>query len=401
MSVKLDEESCSFVKSDMSKPLIGLVVDNDEDPVELNFDQVPETDEEKEKIVQIENALKMLSETEDRSSMLKTWQNFAISKHGLVNDKIRRIVWPLLLDIDPNYTDETPSLHEFKNHSEFHQVVLDVNRSLKRFPPGIPYEKRIALQDKLTALIMRIITKYPYLHYYQGYHDVAITFLLVVGDALAFAIMEKLSTNHFLECMGNSLDLTVKRLQSILPLLYHENYNLGMFIEHAEIGVLYALPWYLTWFGHSLNQYRDVVRLYDYFLAKSIHSSLYVCAALVLARTDEVLDTECDMPAVHSLLSAIPDHLDFDDVLSHASSMYDKYPPDVLEHEISCGTFRYRNNRRRGHTFKHQLSKIKERYQYWLPVTQNRNNRYAILLATASIAFGMYAFLKRSDMFFL
>lgn len=46
-------------------------------------------------------------------------------------------------------------------------MVLDVNRSLKRFPPGIPYEQRVALQDQLTVLILRVIMKYPHLKYYQ------------------------------------------------------------------------------------------------------------------------------------------------------------------------------------------------------------------------------------------
>lgn len=52
-------------------------------------------------------------------------------------------------------------------HPEYNQVILDVNRSLKRFPPGIPYEQRIALQDQLTILILRVIIKYPHLKYYQ------------------------------------------------------------------------------------------------------------------------------------------------------------------------------------------------------------------------------------------
>ena len=88
-----------------------------------------------------------------------------ILKHVL--DETRRKVWPLLLNITYNCNDETPSLWTYEDHSEFKQVQLDVERSLKRFPPGIPYNKRIALQDKLTALIMRIIVEHPYLNYYQ------------------------------------------------------------------------------------------------------------------------------------------------------------------------------------------------------------------------------------------
>lgn len=98
---------------------------------------------------------------------LQIWQNFAISEYGLINDDLRRKVWPLLVGIDPEKVEQAPTLDELKSHPEYNQVILDVNRSLKRFPPGIPYEQRIALQDQLTVLILRVIIKYPHLKYYQ------------------------------------------------------------------------------------------------------------------------------------------------------------------------------------------------------------------------------------------
>lgn len=76
-------------------------------------------------------------------------------------------MWPRLVGVDPNNVDPAPNLDDLKTHPEYNQVILDVNRSLKRFPPGIPYEQRIALQDQLTVLILRVITKYPHLRYYQ------------------------------------------------------------------------------------------------------------------------------------------------------------------------------------------------------------------------------------------
>lgn len=45
-------------------------------------------------------------------------------------------MWPLLLEVDPNQDERIPSLEELSSHPEYDQVVLDVNRSLKRFPPG-------------------------------------------------------------------------------------------------------------------------------------------------------------------------------------------------------------------------------------------------------------------------
>lgn len=82
-------------------------------------------------------------------------------------DDIRKDGWPALLGIDPTQQEILSSEESLRAHPEYSQVVLDVNRSLKRFPPGIPYQQRVALQDQLTNLILRVITKYPHLRYYQ------------------------------------------------------------------------------------------------------------------------------------------------------------------------------------------------------------------------------------------
>lgn len=236
---------------------------------------------------------------------LNQLKTLARSECGLVNDDLRRQLWPQLAQIDAASLQKAPGLNELQSHPEYNQVVLDVNRSLKRFPPGIPYEQRIALQDQLTVLILRVIQKYPNLRYYQGYHDVAVTFLLVVGDEMAFAIMEQLSTNHFAECMQETMDATQKRLMFIWPLVNFENPALFKFLQRSSVGTLFALPWYLTWFGHSLNSYKDVVRLYDYFLASPIYSPIYVTAAIILHRAEQILQEDCDMASVHCVLSKV------------------------------------------------------------------------------------------------
>lgn len=289
---------------------------------------MPENADEKAKRLLIEQALV------DEGSDLETWKAFALSDYGLVNDELRRKVWPRLVSINPEDVDPVPHIDELKGHPEYNQVILDVNRSLKRFPPGIPYEQRIALQDQLTVLIMRVITKYPHLRYYQGYHDVAITFLLVVGEGVAFHVMEILSTNHLVECMQETMEPTHKRLKYLYPLIKFENEALCSYLEKSYVGTLFALPWFLTWFGHSLNQYRDVVRLYDYFLASPHLMPIYVTAAIVLYRDTEIFQEECDMGAIHCLLSQLPDDLPFEYLLTKANALYIKYQPESLEEEV-------------------------------------------------------------------
>lgn len=67
--------------------------------------------------------------------------------------------------------------------------------------------------------------------YFQGYHDVAITFLLVVGEAVAFRIMEKLSTENLRECMEPTMEKTDYRLNYIYALLYNVDKDLHNFMD--------------------------------------------------------------------------------------------------------------------------------------------------------------------------
>ncbi|XP_065088994.1 TBC1 domain family member 20 [Ochlerotatus camptorhynchus] len=326
------EEIGSLVESQPSGKNIAFVQPNNhrrsDEPTELSFEKFPENHEEKLKRIQIENALDDTNTTQDE------WRKFAKSEYGLINDDLRRRVWPLLVGVDPKQVDPAPSLEELNSHPEYNQVVLDVNRSLKRFPPGIPYEQRVALQDQLTVLILRVIIKHPHLKYYQGYHDVAITFLLVVGEEVAFHVMEILSTNHLVECMQETMEPTQRRLMFIYPLVRRENAGLCDYLERSTVGTLFALPWYLTWFGHSLNSYRSVVRLYDYFLASDFLLPIYVTSAIVLYRQSEIFQEDCDMASLHCLLSQLPEDLPFEYLLKNAEVLYRKYPPKLVEKDV-------------------------------------------------------------------
>ena len=61
------------------------------------------------------------------------------------------------------------------------------------------------------------------------------------------------------------------------------------YLLKAELGTIFALPWLITWFGHVLPDYGDVVRLYDYFLAQPPLMPVYLAAAIVLYRREDIL----------------------------------------------------------------------------------------------------------------
>ena len=45
-------------------------------------------------------------------------------------------------------------------------------------------------------MILRLLAERPQLHYYQGLHDVVLSFLLVTGEEVAYAIMSVLVQCH-------------------------------------------------------------------------------------------------------------------------------------------------------------------------------------------------------------
>lgn len=62
--------------------------------------------------------------------------------------------------------------------------------------PDYSEAKKKEMQDKLLHVILRLLSENPTLHYYQGFHDIVITFLLVGGDDFAYAIVSILMKYH-------------------------------------------------------------------------------------------------------------------------------------------------------------------------------------------------------------
>lgn len=262
-------------------------------------------------------------------------RRMAISEGGLLTDEIRCQVWPRLLNVPSRILEEEPEKVERENNKDYNQVLLDVQRSLRRFPPGMPDEQREGLQEELIDIILRVLKRNPQLHYYQGYHDIVVTFLLVLGERLATALVEKLSTHHLRDFMDPTMDNTKHILNYLMPIIERVNPEVHDFMQQAEVGTIFALSWLITWFGHVLSDFRHVVRLYDFFLACHPLMPIYFAAVIVLYREEEVLECECDMAMVHHLLSQIPQDLPYETLISRAGDLFVQFPPSELAREAA------------------------------------------------------------------
>ena len=51
---------------------------------------------------------------------------------------------------------------------------------------------------------------------------------------------------------------------------------------------MFALPWMLTWFSHSLGEMDAILRIFDYLISSPPYSILYMCAAVLLTTRHEL-----------------------------------------------------------------------------------------------------------------
>ncbi|KAM9099597.1 TBC1 domain family member 20 [Sarcophilus harrisii] len=262
----------------------------------------------------------------------------AQSRGGLLSDQVRRKVWPRLLGLSPYDLPRHPGRSSLQDHRDYHQVQMDVERSLAHFPRGMRPEQRAVLQEQLVAVILAVLSSRPELHYYQGYHEVALALLLVLGPRAAAALLDQLSMHHLRDFMDPTMDNTWHILNYLLPLLARESPQLHSFMERAEVGTVFALSWLLTWFGHVLPEPTHVLRLMDFFLASHPLMPIYVTAAVVLHREPEVLACPCDMPSLHQLLSRLPQPLPTESLLAQALNLFTRHPHSQLAQETSMRT---------------------------------------------------------------
>ncbi|OCT61973.1 TBC1 domain family member 20 L homeolog isoform X1 [Xenopus laevis] len=262
-----------------------------------------------------------------------TLRRMAISEGGLLTDQIRCQVWPRLLNVSVEQLPPAAGPELRVGNKDYQQVLLDVRRSLRRFPPGMPLSEREDLQEQLIDIILQVLSQNPQLHYYQGYHDIVVTFLLVVGSRLATVLVDKLSTHHLRDFMDPTMDNTKHILNYLMPIIELVNPSLYDFMQRAEVGTIFALSWLITWFGHVLSDFPQVVRLYDFFLACHPLMPIYFAAVIVLHREEEVLECECDMASVHHLLSKIPQDLPYEILISRAGDLFVQFPPSELSRE--------------------------------------------------------------------
>jgi hypothetical protein len=221
------------------------------------------------------------------------------------------------------------SWKELPRHRDEDQVQLDVDRSFVYYPQDQTESHMQANKHALSSLILEVLRTYPYLCYFQGYHDICQVLLLVLPRALRSRAVARLSILRIRDFMLPRLDPAIAQLRLIPDILRAADPALWRHLRGTE--PFFALSGTLTMYAHDITTLGEISRLFDVLLAREPVFSVYMFATIVLSRRAELFDTPDDEPEMlHSILSKLPKPLDLDRLIADAVALAGRYPPETL-----------------------------------------------------------------------
>lgn len=167
------------------------------------------------------------------------------------------------------------------------------------------------------------------LHYFQGYHDIAQVFLLVLGEDAAYTALARMSLLRIRDYMLSSLSPATAHLRLIPAILRCADPVLA---DHlGSTPPYFALSAVLTLYAHDIQQYSDIARLYDFILAHEPVYAIYLFVALIVSRRYELLEIPAeDHDMLLFTLSKLPQPLDLQELIDKSLKIFKDFPPESL-----------------------------------------------------------------------
>ncbi|WFC97098.1 GTPase-activating protein gyp8 [Malassezia brasiliensis] len=248
-----------------------------------------------------------------------------------------------------------PSRAALPAHRDEAQVLLDVRRSFTMYADTAQEDVRARRRAQLEAVVCGTLRRYPALHYYQGFHDIASIVLLTLspstplGEAAWPTTKERCRVQHAVDSfalhvvrdsMASNMDPVLGQLKIVRNIVRAADLPYALALERVfrPSQNLAALPWVLTLLSHDVPDVHSAQCVLDFVLSHGAPAMLYVAAALLLhhraalaqaaADARRPLET-LDMPEVHHMLAKVPP-LDTDAarhaLLSRAEALLRTYP---------------------------------------------------------------------------
>ena len=154
-------------------------------------------------------------------------------------------------------------------------------------------------------------------------------FLLVLGPEDASAAVARLSLLRIRDFMLSSLDPALAQLELLRPILRAADPVLYDHLPKSQPS--FALAGTITMFAHNIQDYKDITRLFDFFLARHAVMPIYLFAAVVLSKREELLEFDKeDEDILYVMLGKLPEPFDVEFHIARTVELYERLPPASL-----------------------------------------------------------------------
>ncbi|EIN08170.1 hypothetical protein PUNSTDRAFT_52640 [Punctularia strigosozonata HHB-11173 SS5] len=233
----------------------------------------------------------------------------SIAPGGFGDERVH--IWPKLLHAEDALLRDGEDINaslSMSEHSDERQIKLDTDRSFVLYPVDESNDRE-SLQEGLRDLLVTMFRRHPKLNYFQGYHDVMTVLFLTLPSESRLPCAEKMSLHRLRDAMGTSLEPIIGQLRILQNLLRAADAAFAAVLESASPLPYYALSNLLTLFSHDVPTLPLIQHVFDFLLCRPPVASVYLAAAILLTRKDEVLrlEQEGEEGMVHSLLSGLPE----------------------------------------------------------------------------------------------
>ena len=229
------------------------------------------------------------------ANTLAEYRNLALSPYGFVNSKIRKSIYSKILHI---HAIELPPGTKSLDSTTKNQIELDVRRT---FGTKFSAQDTLTLHSGLIALLDHFFTTFPYLNYYQGFHEIAAVLQLLFGCLRARAYLCVIGVVFLRDYLEDNMSTTLKHCQLVITIVNAADGHLGQHLTTIQdFNSFFTIPWILTWFSHVLDQER-VLRLFDVFITRNPSFVIHLVAQILVNERQKLL--ECgDMSDILEIL---------------------------------------------------------------------------------------------------
>lgn len=227
------------------------------------------------------------------------------------------------------------------------------------------------MRESLRRTIFRLMIRNPTYEYYQGYNMICRTFLLVLGEEMAFHVLDAVSKSHlhFLLEQTKKGDQIVELGQMYCLVAAEEEPKLAE-CEVLTVFPLLLLGFPVTWFNYAEEfKYPTLARLCDLFLVSDPLLPMYLIAAVILYKKDDIYENPDDPVEISKRFRNFfnDDEFPLEDLISNAYNLMSKHPPEKLN-DLRIKRLKQLTNRRQRSAFNDFMNIVRKQSYWSIPV---------------------------------